>query len=116
MADKGLCTGLNRAIDNPARASYVVLIRTDVQDATMSNSASGLASRPMARGAQLPLMPQLSLTPSIRRSEPRNKNVVCPHCAGPTASHGRRFVCVVCGFGGQTIQRRRRRTAVRRVA
>ena len=30
----------------------------------------------------------------------------CPVCAGPTARHGRRVVCVICGHGAQERPRR----------
>lgn len=36
----------------------------------------------------------------------------CPVCAGPTARHGRRIVCIVCGHGAQEHTRQAARQSV----
>ncbi len=84
----------------------------------VSASANASAARPIARGAQLPLLCEplpapASADPPRRLSSPRR--TVCPRCAGPTASHGRRRVCVICGFGARParLTRQARRSAGR---
>ena len=39
---------------------------------------------------------------------------LCPICAGPTARHGDRVACAVCGYGVAERPRRRRRGRARR--
>ena len=57
-----------------------------------------------SRGVQLALTLQLPQPP---QSGPAPGHRPCPICAGPTARHGRRLACVLCGYG--TVERPRRR-------
>ena len=52
---------------------------------------------------------QLTLTQKQqkRRRAPAPPHPPCPICAGPTARHGARNICAVCGHGAQEQPRRR---------
>ena len=78
---------------------------------TMPAISTSPGTRPIARGAQLPLMMAPTPTPQIPIPHHDQPLDICPRCAGPTASHGSRAVCVICGFGAKPRPFRRRHKA-----
>lgn len=66
-----------------------------------------MAPSMLTRGIQLSLA--LRRAPQ-RALEPLPPHTSCPVCAGPTARHGARIACALCGYGTkETAHRIRRR-------
>lgn len=71
--------------------------------------------RPIARGAQLPLIFGPLSSPQVDATLDRQPKHQCRRCGGPTATHRGQLVCAICGFGSVegAVRRRRRRTTHR---
>ena len=97
-----------RNLTTPYVRTNFLLNRTYVQDGQMASRTPGSSTGFIARGAQLPLMLESRPAARVSYPGPRRGSSACPRCAGPTASHGRRIVCVICGFGARPRKARRR--------
>ena len=62
------------------------------------------------RGIQL----ALTLRQPRQRRDAALVHPPCPICAGPTAQHGDRLVCAICGYGSEERPRRRQRARATR--